>query len=202
VPGGTVISKARAWQLVVKKTIASTDFRVTLGRVSTAQQLARINNDTGLQEDQGPGLVKTLTISARHYFRHGSLQALFAKADARVRDTGEPTPEAPRLLWDLLGTLDKLPFQLHARAEVEYMGRKPLGEGFVGPPIKQFRGAAFRSFESRRMDIGVNFLIADGYTGQTLEALALAGEEQPLQRITGFPLRSYVSLSWSYRFGR
>jgi hypothetical protein len=52
----TVISKARAYQLVVHKTICQTDFRVGLAHVTTSQQLARINNDTGLQEDQGPGL--------------------------------------------------------------------------------------------------------------------------------------------------
>jgi hypothetical protein len=28
-----------------------------------------------------------------------------------------PVPEAPRLIMDVLGTIDRLPFQLHARAE-------------------------------------------------------------------------------------
>jgi hypothetical protein len=198
----TVISPARAWQLVARKTIAKTDIRVMLARVAVLRQLARIDNDTGLQQDVGPALVQSMTISARHYFRGGSVQALFAKADARDRLTGLPTPEAPRLIWDALGTLDHLPFHVEARGECEYVGRKPLGDGFNAVPVPEFRGAIFRSFQEGRMDVGVNFLIARGYAGQTLETLALAREGAPFERITGFPLKSYATLSWTYRFGK
>lgn len=196
----TVISGARSLQLVVRKTVAKTDLRMTLARVSTDQQLARIDNDTGLQVDEGPGLVRSMTLSARRYFGLGSLQATFSKADARDRLTGEPTPEAPRLIWDLLGTIDKLPFRLHARAEYEYVSRKPLGDGFNAVPVKEFRGAVIRTFDRAGMDVGVNFLLVRGYGGQTLETLALAGEGEPFERITGYPLKSYVTLSWTYRF--
>jgi hypothetical protein len=196
----TVISKARSYQLVVRKNIAKTDFKVTLAHVTTAQQLARINNDTGLQEDQGPGLVKSIVVSTRRYFTFGSLQGSFARADARDRLTGEPTPEAPRLIWDVLATVDRLPFHLQARGEYEHVGRKPLGDGFVAVPVREFRGAIIRPFESAGIDVGVNFFIASGYGGQTLETLALPGEGEPFERITGFPLRSYVTASFTYRF--
>jgi len=49
VEGGTVVSKALSYQLVASKTIAQTEFRITLEHVTTAQQLARISSDTGLQ---------------------------------------------------------------------------------------------------------------------------------------------------------
>lgn len=44
--------------------------------------------------------------------------------------------------------------------------------------------------------------IASGYGGQTLETLALPGEDAPFERITGFPLKSYVSASYTYYFRR
>jgi hypothetical protein len=200
--GGTMVSKARAYQLVASKTIAATEFRVTLAHVTTAQQLARISNDTGLQQDEGPGFLRSITATARRNFTHGFVQGLFARADARDRLAGLPTPEAPRLIWDFLATVDKLPFHLVARGEYAHVGRKPLGDGFMAVPVREFRGAVVRPFESKGFDVGVNFLIASGYGGQTLETLALSGEAGPFERITGFPLRSYVTASFTYHFRR
>jgi hypothetical protein len=202
IPGGTIVSKARAYQLVASKTVAQTELRVTLAHVTTAQQLARISNDSGLQQDLGPGLVKSITVTARHNFTHGFLQGLFARADARDRLTGDPTPEAPRLMWGVLGTIDKLPFHLVARGEYEHVGKKPLGDGFNSVPVREFRGAVIRPFEKKGFDVGVNFFIASGYGGQTLETLALPGEDDPFERVTGFPLRSYVTASFTYHFRR
>jgi hypothetical protein len=198
---GSVVSKARSNQLVVSKTAVRTDFRLTLERVATAQSLARISNDTGLQEDEGPGLLKSLSVTARHNFTRGFIQALFARADARDRQTGEPTPEAPRLIWDVLATIDRLPGHVVARGEYEQVGRKPLGDGFVAVPVCEFRGAIIRSFPSKSMDLGLNFLIASGYGGQTLETLSLPGEGDAFERITGFPLKSYATGSVTYHFG-
>jgi hypothetical protein len=202
IQGGTIVSKARAYQLVVSKTVARTEFRVTLEHVTTAQQLARISNDTGLQEDEGPGILKSITVTARRNFSHGFVQALFARADARDRLTDEPTPEAPRLIWDVVGTIDRLPFHLLARGEYEEVGRKSLGDPFVAVPVREFRGALIRPFESKGMDVGLNFFIASGYGGQTLETLALPGEVSPFERVTGFPLKSYVTASFTYHFRR
>ena len=200
--GGTLVSKARSYQLVVSKTIAKTEFRATLAHVTTTQQLARISNDTGLQKDEGPGLVKSLTATARRNFSHGFVQVLYARADARDRETGEPTPEAPRLIWDVLATIDKLPFKLVARGEYEHVGIKPLGDGFHAVPVREFRGALLRAFPSQQIDLGLNVFIASGYGGQTLETIALPGEGDPFERVTGFPLRSYVSASLTYHFRR
>src|ERR1051326_354197 len=108
IEGGTIVAKAHAYQLVARKTVAKTEFRMTLTHVTTAQQLAGISNDTGLQEDQGPGIVKSMTLTMRHNFKYGFVQGLFSKADARDRITGLPTPEAPRQIWDLLATVEKL----------------------------------------------------------------------------------------------
>jgi len=200
--GGTIVAKARSYQLVASKTLARTEFRVTLEHVTTAQQLARVSNDTGLQEDVGPGILKSFTVTARRNFSHGFVQGLFARADARDRLTGEPTPEAPRVLWDFLGTLDRLPLHLVARGEYEQVGQKPLGDGFVAVPVREFRGALIRPFVSKGIDVGVNFLIASGFGGQTLETLALPGEGLPFERITGLPLKSYVTASFTYHFRR
>ena len=52
------------------------------------------------------------------------------------------------------------------------------------------------------MSVGVNALIASGYTGQTTEVVALPGESNPFERVVGVPLKSYVSASWTYYFGR
>jgi hypothetical protein len=202
IQGGTIVSKARSYQLAVSKAVARTEFRVTLEHVTTAQQLARISNDTGLQQDLGPGILKSVTVTARRNFSHGFVQGLFARADARDRLTGEPTPEAPRLIWDVLATIDRLPFHLSARGEYEEVGRKPLGDGFVAVPVREFRGALIRPFASKGIDVGVNFLIASGYGGQTLETLALPGERWPFERITGLPLKSYVTASFTYHFRR
>lgn len=202
IQGGTIVAKARAYQLVTSKTVASTEFRLTLSQVTTAQQLARISNDTGLQQDEGPGIMKALTFTVRHYFPHGFVQGLFSKADARDRLTGEPTPEAPRLIWGILATADKLPFRFVARGQYEEVGRKPLGDGFVAVPVREFRGALVRPFESKHFEVGINVFIVSGFGGQTLETLALPGEGAPFERITGFPLRSYISASCSYYFRR
>jgi len=198
---GTVIDPSRAYQLVLRKDVKDTDFKVALVRVTSAQELAKLDPDTGLQENVGPSLVRSLTISAQRYFRYGSLFASFARANAINRLTGEDIPEAPRLIWDAGGTIDRLPWGLRARSEFEYVGRKPLGDGFTAVPVRELRGAVLRAFGGGRMSLGVNFLLASGFTGQTLETLALSTEPAPFELIVGVPLKSSVSMTWAYNFG-
>jgi hypothetical protein len=119
-----------------------------------------------------------MTVSARRYFRGAMFKASFSKADARDLSTGEPTPEAPRTILDVLGTLDKLPFHIQARSEFEYVGAKPLGDGFTGR-VKEFRLALLRPFADGRMSLGMNLFIGSGYTGQTTETFALPDETAP-----------------------
>lgn len=198
---GTPVSRAHSYQMVVSKMVRGTDFRLTLGRVTQEESLAKIDPDTGLQYDEGPSRNRYVTAAARHYFRWGMLQASVSKADARDLSEGTPVPEAPRLIVDSVGTLDRLPWGLHARAEFEEVGRKPLGDGFVSVPVRELRGALVRQF-GPRLQAGVNFLIASGYTGQTTEVLALPGEDAPFERVVGVYLPSYATVSLSYRLGR
>jgi hypothetical protein len=193
---GTLVSRTHAYQLVLSKTIFATDFRVTLARITQEQSLAKIDPDTGLQRDQGPSRNFFFTVAARHNFNGGSIQASVSKADARDTSDGTPIPEAPRLIVDVVGTVDRLPFHLQARGEFEEIGRRPLGDGFVSVPITIFRGALSRSFMNRRLQVGVNFLIAKGYTGQTTEVLALA------ERVVGVYIPNYATLSFTYHFGQ
>ena len=204
---GSLISRSHSYQLVANKAIAGTDFRLTLGHTTTEATLAKIDPDTGLQSDEGSGRLRYLTFAARHYFGFGMLQGSVSKADARAVSDGTPTPEAPRLIVDGLATLNHfLPFHLRARGEFEYIGAKPLGELISGVPISdafgvpntEVRGAVLRTFKKRRMDLGLNFMIARGYTGQTTERL----EPSSFMSVVGVRLHSYASVSFTYHFGR
>ena len=119
---------------------------------------------------------------------------------ARDRITGEPIPEAPRTIVDAVGSYSNLPFRPRARGEFEFVKAKPLGDGFTGVPVTEIRGAVLRPFLEDRMSIAANFLIAQGYTGQNTELRALPDEPEPFERVVGVPLKSYVSLSWTYYF--
>ena len=202
---GSTVSRAHSLQLVLSKSVAGTDLRVTLGRITQEQSLAKIDADTGLQFDEGPSRNYFITMAARHYFGWGSLQGSVSKADARDLSDGLPVPEAPRFILDFLGTVNRLPFHLHARAEYEQVGAKPLGDGFRSVPVKELRGALARPFLNGRLDAGINFLIASGYTGQTTEVLSLpaAAEASELglaEQVAGVYLPSYISASFTYHF--
>ena len=207
VTAGTPVATSHSYQLVASKTIHKTDVKLTLGHVTSSAQLAKIDPDTGLQINEGPSRLRFMTFAVRRNFNQGSLLATFSKADARDLDTGEPTPEAPRTIFDLLGTIQKLPFRLQARGEFEYVGTKPLGTGCnpaklnsecTGTPVKEFRGALVRPFLNGRMDAGVNFLVASGYGGQTTENFY----PSEIQEVVGVRIPSYASVTLTYRFGR
>jgi hypothetical protein len=236
---GTPVATSHSYQLVASKTIHKTDVRLTLGHVTSSAELAKLDPDTGLQQNLGPSRLRFMTVALRRNFRYGSLLATFSKADARDLDTGQPTPEAPRTIFDLLGAIQKLPFKLQMRGEFEYVGTKPLGTGCAitpeglpnmnlqctGTPVKEFRGALIRPFMNGRVTAGVNFLIASGYTGQTIENFCvfvppsqlppdsiacpapsltpgLVGFQSPFQEVVGVRIPSYASITVSYKFGR
>jgi hypothetical protein len=130
---------------------------------------AKIDPDTGLQLNEGPSRLRFMTPAVHRNFALSSIQTSISKADARDLDSGSPTPEAPRTIFDLLGTVQKPPLHLEAKGEFELVGRKPLGTGCdpgnlnaecVGTSVKEFRGAWVRPFLNGRVDAGVNFLIA------------------------------------------
>jgi uncharacterized protein involved in tellurium resistance len=204
---GTPVATAHSYQLVASKTIHKTDLRLTFGHVTSSAELAKIDPDTGLQFNQGPSRLRFMTVLLRQNFSRGSLLATFSKADARDLDSGLPTPEAPRTILDLLGTIEKLPLHLQARGEFEYVGTKPLGTGCnpanlneecAGTPVKEFRGAIVRPFASGRLTAGINFLIASGHTGQTTENFY----PSDIQEVVGVRIPSYASVTFTYNFRR
>jgi hypothetical protein len=196
---GTPIATSRAFQLLASESVAGTEFRLTLSRTANSQELAKIDPDTGLQMNIGPSLVRALTLSAQRHFSFGWLQATFARAQATDRLTGLDVPEAPRLIWDVSGSTFRLPGRLRASGEFEYVGRKPLGDGFTAIPVREIRGSLTRSFHSNSYEAGVHFLLASGYTGQTLETLQLGTEAVPMERIVGVRNQSYAGFTFTYR---
>ena len=151
------------------------------------------------------------------------MQATFEQADARDLDSGQITPEAPRLIGDLSWTYQKLPFRLQAKGEFEYVGRKVVGNGCdennphdlssycVGVANKEFRLALARPFLEGRVNVGLNMMIATGFTGQTTENFAtnyrpgnvgpLPVPGNPIAEVVGVRIPSYASVNFTYRFG-
>ncbi len=61
---------------------------LTLRRTSNAQELAKIDPDTGLQENFGPSLNRVVAVSVQRNFSHGAIYISYAQADARDTQTG------------------------------------------------------------------------------------------------------------------
>jgi hypothetical protein len=219
--------RSHSEQLVLEKEFSTMDLSVTLDRTTMTATLAKIDPDTGLARDQGPGTLKFLTASLRHPFNLGTFQAVFSKADARDNDTGLPTPEAPRTIFDTLLTLDRLPFGLRGRSEYEYVGHKLLDVGspnHPGPyeavPVGETRMALVHPF-LKGMELGADGELARGYTGQTTETFAPGwqiGDAPPacppgvggvandfdcgtVERSVGIRMVSWIGGSVSWRFG-
>ncbi len=229
------VETARSYQLVASKTFNRTDLKLTLGHETQTAEYGKIDPDQGLQEDLGPGRIRYLAFTVRQNISHGTLLATFEQADARLVNTAfSIVPEAPRLIADFSGTYQKLPFHLQAKAEFEYVGRKVVGKGCsessylsgdpnalnyycLGVANQEFRLALSRPFLDGRLNVGVNALIASGWTGQTTENFALASvygpgkvglgadglvPANPVSEVVGVRIPSYASVSLTYRFGR
>jgi hypothetical protein len=196
----SLLAPSRSYQLRLSKVIKQTQLNLTLRHTWNSQELAKIDPDTGLQLDNGPSTNKVVAVSLQRNFSHGAIYISYAQADARDLDTGAPVPEAPRMIWDAVASENHLPLGLQVRGEFEFVRAKPLGDGFVGIPVYEIRGALLRPFLENRMSIGANFLIASGFTGQTTETLPDQPAPCPVECVVGVPLKSYVSLTWTYYF--
>jgi hypothetical protein len=220
------VETARSYQLVASKRFHDTELKLTLGHETQTAEYGKIDPDTGLQFDLGPGRIRYVAATLTQGFRWGQLLATFEQADARDLDTGQVTPEAPRVIGDLSWTYQELPFHLQAKGEFEYVGRKVVGNGCddshpndltsycLGAPNKEFRLAVARPFLEGRINVGVNMTIASGYTGQTTENFATniaAGQvgfvdgtvpANPVAEVVGVRIPSYASLNVTYKFGR
>jgi hypothetical protein len=228
------VETARSYQLVASKTIKKTDLKLTLGHETQSAEYGKIDPDQGLQFDLGPGRIRFLAATVRQTLAYGSLEATFEEADARLLGTSfSVVPEAPRLIGDLIGTYKRLPFHFQAKGEFEYVSRKVVGNGCneasylsgnpnalneycLGIPNKELRFAAARPFLDGRIDVGVNAMIASGWTGQTVENFAAAGvygpglvglgssglvAANPVSEVVGVRIPSYASVNLSYHFG-
>jgi hypothetical protein len=207
------VETARSYHLVASKTFHRTDVKLTLGHETQSAEYGKIDSDQGLQFPLGPGRIRFLAVTVRQSLPNGSLQATFEQADARLTNTFPTTgipgdsfsiiPEAPRLIGDISGTYQKLPFHLQAKAEFEYVGQKVVGSGCsegaywpngvnvgipdpnalsyycLGVPNKEFRLAVARPFLDGRINVGVNMMFASGWTGQTTENFGKAGVYAP-----------------------
>ncbi len=171
--------RSHSEQLVLEKDFSATDVRVTVGRTTNTETTGKIDPDNGAPDELGPGILRFLTAGVRHRFDgFGSLQAVFSKADARLQGAiidgipipAQVTPEAPRTIFDLLATLDRLPLCLHGRGEYEYVGHKQLDlGGFQALPVGETRMAVVRPIMNGRLELAANGMVARGYTGQTTE---------------------------------
>ncbi len=217
------VETAQSYQLVASKTFHKTDLKLTLGHETQTAEYGKIDPDTGLQFDLGPGRIRYLAATLRQGFRYGALQATFEQADARDPDTGQITPEAPRVIGDLSWTYQKLPFHLQAKGEFEYVGKKVVGNGCnpsnpndltsycVGVPNREFRLALARPFLEGKINVGINMMVASGYTGQTTENFAsdykpgyvgpLPVPDDPIAEVVGVRIPSYASVNFTYRIG-
>ena len=217
------VETARSYQLVASKTFHKTDLKLTLGHETQTAEYGKIDPDTGLQFDLGPGRIRYMAATLRQSFSYGSIEATFEQADARDLDTGQVTPEAPRLIGDLSWTYQKLPYHLQAKGEFEYVGKKVVGNGCnentpndldsycYGVPNKEFRLSLARPFLEGKVNVGVNMMIASGYTGQTTENFAsdyrpgyvgpLPVPDNPIAEVVGVRIPSYASVNFTYRFG-
>jgi hypothetical protein len=202
---GSAVATSHSYQLVAGESLAHTDFKLTLGHTTSSAELGKIDPDTGLQFDLGPSRLLFLTAALRHTFSRGSILATFSKADARDRDSGQPTPEAPRLIADLLGSVDRLPLGLAAHGEFEYVGAKPLGTGCLpdqnvqctGVPVREIRAALARTLLDGHLSVGINLLIASGYSGQTTENFG----SSTIQEVVGVRIPSNASANLTWHFG-
>jgi hypothetical protein len=229
------VETARSYQLVATKAFHKTDIKLTLGRETQSAEYGKINPDEGVQTNLGPGRIRYLAFTVRQSIPHGELLATFEQADARLVGTSfSVIPEAPRMIGDFTGTYQNLPFRLQAKGEFEYVGQKVVGNGcsvsnyLNGDPLaldyyclgtsnKEFRLAVSRSFREERITLGLNMMIASGWTGQTIENFAAASvygpgkvglgpdgtvPVNPVAEVVGVRIPSYASVNFTYRFGQ
>ncbi|MFZ0518628.1 MAG: TonB-dependent receptor [Acidobacteriaceae bacterium] len=196
----SLTTTSRAYQLVATKLLDGTEFRVLLEHITNSEEFANIDPDTGLQQALGPSLNRFFTVGAKRRSDWGFWQASYSHANATDLQLHQPVPEAPRLIVDALGELDHLPWGIQGQAEFDYVGEKPLGDGFNAVPVREIRLNFQKVFSDGHWIAALSGLLANGATGQTLETFALPDEPAPIERIVGVPLRSYGSASLVYQF--
>jgi hypothetical protein len=95
-----------------------------------------------------------------------------------------------------------LPHRVRASLGIEYVGQKPVGDGFIAMPVREIHGSLSKAFSNGLFDAGVYFLLASGYSGQTLETLHLSDEPAATERLVGVRKPSYAEIAITYHFRR
>ena len=73
--------------------IKQTQLDLTLRRTSNSQELAKIDPDTGLRQDNGPSLNKAIAVSLQRNFSHGAIYFSCAKPIPEIRNPGFRCPK-------------------------------------------------------------------------------------------------------------
>lgn len=199
---GELMIQAREFQMVATKVVEGMEVRLTLARVANSAELAKIDPDTGLQQNVGPSVNRYLALAVRRRARWGMWQTSWSQADARDRLAGALVPEAPRMIVDAVGVVNRLPMGLSAQGEYEYVKAKPLGDGFNGVPLQEIRMALSKTFANGRWLVSLHGQLNSGYTGQTTETLAMGQETVATERVVGVSAPSYGGVSVVYSFRR
>ncbi len=199
---GSLIASAREYQAVAAKAVGTIQARLVLGQVRTSAEFAKIDPDTGLQEDVGPALNRFLTLQVNQRTARRFWQVSWSEANARDLSDGTPLPEAPRMIIDAVVGTNRLPLGLATKTEFEYVKAKPLGDGFTGSALREVRMELSRSFKDGIWYASIDGQCVQGFSGQTLETLALDPNTPATEQRVGVPASSYATLSLRYNFNR
>ena len=199
---GQLLVSANEYQVFLAKSIVGSELRVTLGQVRSSGEFAKIDPDTGLQQDVGPSQNRFLTLQLNRRTTSRFWQLSWSQADARDRADGTPVPEAPRMIVDALIGTNRLPYGFTGKTEFEYVKAKPLGDGFTGEPLSEIRFSLSRSFQDGRWTGTADGQLLHGATGQTLETITSGPGASPDEQRTGVPVASYATVGLRYNFLR
>ena len=195
-----LLVSANEYQVFVAQGLAGAQLRMTLGQVRSSAEFAKIDPDTGLQQDVGPSQNRFLTLQVSRRTVSRFWQVSWSEADARDRGDGTPVPEAPRMIVDALVGTNRLPCGFTGKTEFEYVKAKPLGDGFTGEPLSKIRFELSRSFQDGRWIASAEGQLLHGATGQTLEALGSGPGASPTEQRVGVPVASYATVGLHYNF--
>jgi hypothetical protein len=189
------VETARSYQLVASKTFNKTDVKLTLGHETQSAEYGKIDPDQGLQFDLGPGRIRFWRLTVRQ-----SIQ--------RMDRCRRPSSRRMRVLWTWPHRFDRArgsaidrrshrdvseaALPLAGEGRIRIRGKKggwdlmrcepaPHGRNWLLPRraeqgVPLGAGAALHE---GRINVGVNMMIASGWTGQTTENFAAASVYGP-----------------------
>ena len=91
------------------------------------------------------------------------------------------------MIVDAVVGISRLPLGLSGKTEFEYVKAKPLGNGFVGVPLRELRFELAKSLQDGRWTAFADGQYTTGFSGQTLETISLEQATQAFERPAGVP---------------